>query len=160
MSTAELAERPAKPRKYELRFPVKFNRALNDLGPEVATLAFSVDKDFLSAAEADTCLSGHRINVRIMVGDGDPDQKTFWEGVSNDIGASAHVKGFRCGAKKISSTLIFHVDDVDARALKPFAKKTGWMYVLKAEQVETDEEADTDPADEGEPEDEGEQESE
>lgn len=152
MSTA-VAERPAKPRKWLLRFPVKFNRAINDLGPEVASLAFSVGKDFLSAQEADTCLSGHRINVRIMIGDGDPDQKTFWEGLSGDIQAMANVKGFRCGAAKISSTLLFQVSEVEARLLKPFAKKTGWMYLLKAEAVEQDEEAD--PTEEAEGEEEG-----
>jgi hypothetical protein len=152
MSTA-LAERTSKPSKALKRFPCKYNRAVIDLGIESISLGFSISKEFLSPQEADEFFSGHSVSVRIVAGDGDPDQQTFWKGAAGDVEATAVVKGFRCGAKKISSSLIISAEGMpsdETKVLKRYAKKTGWMFILKAEELEADDEEEGEDEQEGE----------
>lgn len=136
MST-EVAERPAKPKKVLLRFPCKFNKANANLGDHVAALAFSVARENLNSTAAEECFCGHRINVRLVLGEGNPDQKTFWEGVQDNVQAVALVKAFRTSPKLIGSTLLFQMDGMkDTEILGRFAKKVGWLFVLSAESIE------------------------
>src|SRR3990167_8869558 len=132
MSTAT-AERPSKPRKALVGFPVKFNNA--NLGDEIASLGFSTSREHLNVTAAEECFCGHRINVRIAVGAGDANQKKFWDDLQWNVQAIADVKSFRVSPKKISSTLAFRMEGLDVSVLAHFAKQEGWLFVLNADEI-------------------------
>jgi hypothetical protein len=92
----------------------------------------------------------HRVNVRLVLGEGDPDQKVFWDDAKEHIQAIALVKAFRTSPKIISATLLFQMEGLEEKTgmeiLGRLAKKTGWLFVLKAEAIETDD-GDEEPGD-------------
>lgn len=152
MSTA-VAERPSKPRKFLMAVPVKFNNV--NMGDSIASIGFSTSRENLTVVAAETCLCGHRLNVRIAVGAGDANQKKFWDDIQWDAQAVADVKSFRVSPKRIISTLAFAMTGVDVSVLAHFAKQEGWLFVLKAEVIGEAEEED----ESGDGDEEGEEES-
>lgn len=151
MTTATQEKPQGKPRKYLAKLGCRFGNV--NLGDERATLGFSTERANLTIDAADQCFCGTRVNARLVVGTGDPDQKEFWVDKQWDVQGIADCKSYRVSRKRIASAFAFAMSGVDVEVLSHFAKQEGFIYILKAETVneeEGEEEADEEPEEEPE----------
>lgn len=133
--------------KCVAKFACKFGNV--GIGDETANLGLAVSREQLNIDAADDMFCGKRLKVRVVVSEGDPDQKQFWDDLRWDIEATADVKSFRVTAKRIATSLVFQLSEISAEQLSHFARREGHVFVLKVHEAAADEGDEDKEGDEG-----------
>lgn len=138
MSATATATNKKKTQKAAEVIRVKFGNV--NLGDETARVGITIPRDKLTDEKAIQLLVARRLIGTIVVaeGDVDPRQKNFLEDAAASVQGAFDTRALRIGLKEFGSGLTFALQDVEIEELAHFSKKSGFLWIDEAQELEVE----------------------
>lgn len=138
MSATATATNKKKTQKAAEVIRVKFGNV--NIGDETARIGITIPRDKLADEKAINLLVARRLLGTIVVaeGDVDPRQKNFLQDATASVEGAFDTRALRIGLKEFGSGLTFSLTNIDANELSQFAKKSGFLWIDDAQELEVE----------------------
>jgi hypothetical protein len=118
---------------YLVKCPCEFGGV--SIGDATGSLGLKIDRAWLPLGKADTNFCGRRLTGTIIVGENDPNQKSFLDDGDYRIDGTFDVKRLGVTPGDYSIRLTFALSEIDVGVLSHFAKQKGRLFVEGTEDL-------------------------
>lgn len=134
---------------FQLDVPVKFGKV--SFGDSTCNVSISISRDVMTLIKADEYFSYRRLSGLVLACPPDESiNQTNFADKRHEVAGTFDVKGFRVGAKNLSTGVTFSLKDVDVGEFAKLANQTGRLGVLQVQDLDEAEESEAgDDDDEG-----------